>query len=83
MTLKKTLLRVTEKNIHHEVDSGQAVVENPDKMSKRIKSKGPRVEITRWKVGNDSDAFQAVDPVETWEEPEIAECYDVEEERNA
>jgi len=41
-------------------------------MCKRIKSKGPRIEITRWKVG-DADGFQAVDPVETGEEPEIAE----------
>jgi len=50
-------------------------------MSKRKNSKGPRIEITRNKVGDDSDSFQAMDPVETWEEAEIAECYSTEEQK--
>jgi len=41
-----------------------------------------RVEITRWKVGNDVDAFQAVDSVEDYEEPEIAECNNIKEEEH-
>ena len=44
----------------------------------RMKRK--QIEITCWKVGDASDAFQAMDPVETGEEQEIAECYNVEEE---
>ncbi len=52
-------------------------------MSKRIKSKGPRVEITRWKVGDDSDSFQAVDTVGDGDGPEMIECCDVEEEKHA
>lgn len=40
------------------------------------------IETSHWKVG-DADGFQAVDPVDTDEEPEIAECYNIEEDENS
>ncbi len=42
-----------------------------------MKDRKKIIEISRWKV-EDSDGFQAMDPTETGEEPEAAECYDIE-----
>jgi hypothetical protein len=37
------------------------------------------IEISHWKVG-DANGFQAMDPGVTGEEPEIADCFNIEEE---
>jgi len=44
-----------------------------------MKNRKKIIEISRWKV-EDADGFQAMDPMETGEEPETAECYNIEEE---
>jgi len=44
-----------------------------------MKDRRKTIEISRWKV-EDADGFQAMDPIETGEEPDTAECYNIEEE---
>jgi len=46
-----------------------------------MKDRKKIIEISRWKV-EDADGFQAIDPVETGEEPETAECYNIEEDEH-
>jgi|GEM_PF-5239467 hypothetical protein len=43
-----------------------------------MKDRKKIIEISRWKV-EDADGFQAMDPIETGEEPDTAECDNIEE----